>query len=192
MAMHEEMGRSDDWYTPKYIFDALGCRFDLDAAAPWDRSGLHVPADNFISDHYLTREWYGFVWLNPPFGGRNSKSGGLNKMAIHGHGIALMPDRSSAPWWQEAARKCTVHLQVNGKIKFLRSKHPPAPWARKINKFMLNYLMSSSRTQLELMDGSPAGSPSTGTTLFGYGSVAADALLNAYTNKLGLVFKQFK
>jgi hypothetical protein len=25
-----------EWYTPPYIFDALGCRFDLDPASPLD------------------------------------------------------------------------------------------------------------------------------------------------------------
>jgi hypothetical protein len=34
MAAYEAAGESDEWYTPKYIFDALGLRFDLDVAAP--------------------------------------------------------------------------------------------------------------------------------------------------------------
>ena len=34
MGAYERPGESDEWYTPAYIFDALGERFDLDVAAP--------------------------------------------------------------------------------------------------------------------------------------------------------------
>ncbi len=34
MSHWEASGESNEWYTPKYIFDALGTRFDLDVAAP--------------------------------------------------------------------------------------------------------------------------------------------------------------
>lgn len=34
MAAYEAYGKSDEWYTPRYIFDAIGIRFDLDVAAP--------------------------------------------------------------------------------------------------------------------------------------------------------------
>jgi len=33
MSHWEAAGKSSEWYTPKYIFDALGCTFDLDVAA---------------------------------------------------------------------------------------------------------------------------------------------------------------
>ena len=31
---------SQEWYTPPYIFDALGCRFDLDPASPGPTSAV--------------------------------------------------------------------------------------------------------------------------------------------------------
>jgi hypothetical protein len=35
MAAHEQsVGKSDEWYTPPDVFDALGCRFDLDVSSP--------------------------------------------------------------------------------------------------------------------------------------------------------------
>ncbi len=35
MAEHEPcVGASDDWYTPPFIFDALGLVFDLDPCSP--------------------------------------------------------------------------------------------------------------------------------------------------------------
>ena len=42
MSAWEAIGKSDEWYTPKYIFDALGCRFDLDPAGAV--RGGYVPA----------------------------------------------------------------------------------------------------------------------------------------------------
>jgi len=76
---HESLGKSDEWYTPKYIFDALECEFDIDAAAPVDRTFCHVPAKRYITELSLSLSWNGFVWLNPPFEGRNDKKLWLEK-----------------------------------------------------------------------------------------------------------------
>lgn len=154
---HEKIGMSDEWYTPKYIFDALECRFDLDAACPVDRTFCHVPADNFITENSLDKQWNGFVWLNPPFEGRGDKDKWLNRMYEHGNGIVLTPDRSSTSWWQNAAAKCHGLLMVEGKIQFIKP------------------------------DGSIAKQPSNGTTLFAYGYKALDALYVAKKNNLGIV-----
>jgi hypothetical protein len=95
------MGQSNDWFTPDYVFDALGCRFDLDVAAP-ESGPLHVPCHRWISANSLDFEWFGFVWMNPPFGGRNGIWPWLDKFLAHGNGIALTPDRTSAPWFHAA------------------------------------------------------------------------------------------
>lgn len=41
MGYWDQPGASDEWYTPKYIFDALGCQFYLDVASP--PAQTHVP-----------------------------------------------------------------------------------------------------------------------------------------------------
>lgn len=58
---------SDDWYTPPWIFDGLGLRFDLDVAHPDTPSA--VPTDRFftVADDGLSQEWTGLVWCNPPY-----------------------------------------------------------------------------------------------------------------------------
>lgn len=94
-------GQSNDWHTPKSVFDALGCHFDLDVSAPVD-GPLHVPCEEWFHDGSLEREWQGFVWMNPPFGGRNGLAPWLAKFFDHGNGIALTPDRTSAPWFHDA------------------------------------------------------------------------------------------
>lgn len=104
MSAWESIGKSDEWYTPPEVFHALGEIFDLDVAHP---AGVitHVPCSAFLSDGALQRPWSGFVWMNPPFGGRNSLAPWLARFFDHGNGIALTPDRTSAPWWQDAAAR---------------------------------------------------------------------------------------
>lgn len=119
MAAYESHGESDEWYTPRYIFDALGETFDLDVAAP-PEGPRYVPCRSWISSNSLECKWEGFVWMNPPFGHQSTKRLWLDKFFAHGNGIALVPDRTSAPWWKEQAPRAGALLFVSPKIKFER------------------------------------------------------------------------
>lgn len=59
---------SDDCYTPRWVFDAMGLRFDLDVAAP-PGGPWHVPAKRYYTaeDDGLVQPWDGLVWCNPPY-----------------------------------------------------------------------------------------------------------------------------
>lgn len=151
MAAYEKAGESDEWYTPKYIFDALGAKFDLDVAAPIN-GPKNVPCLNWYHkiDRALSRQWYGFVWMNPPFGHQSTKRKWLSKFFDHGNGICLLPDRTSAPWWQEMASKADAITFVSPKVKFERP------------------------------DGSIGESPGTGTCLIASGDFAASVLLSSH------------
>jgi len=157
MSLHEQcVGATDEWYTPKYIFDALNCTFDMDVASPnpplpW------IPTGRFLWSDSLDQDWYGFIWMNPPFGGRNGLVPWLQKFWDHGNGIALVPDRTSAPWWQTYVPQADAVLFVERKIKFIRP------------------------------DGSPGKSPAQGTCLVGIGAQAKLALMNAEFTGLGSV-----
>lgn len=160
MSHWETTGKSNEWYTPKYIFDSMGITFDMDVCAPFDTSKIFTPTNSFITKNSLSEKWNGFVWMNPPFGGRNGLAPWLDKINNHGNGIALTPDRSSAPWWQTAAKQCDALLLVANKIKFINS------------------------------DGEYGNQPGSGTTLFAYGPMAVNALKNAQKNGLGLLFSK--
>jgi len=147
-AAYDSAGETDEWYTPKGIFDALGVTFDLDVACP-PEGPRHTPSRPIFHERALEREWFGSVWMNPPFGHMSTKRAWLAKFFAHGNGIALLPDRTSAPWWQEAAPQACAILFVNGKIKFERP------------------------------DGSIGEQPGTGTCLFAAGPQAVDALRNS-------------
>tara|TARA_R110000851_G_C13100092_1_gene568092 strand:- start:765 stop:1280 length:516 start_codon:yes stop_codon:yes gene_type:complete len=156
MSHWESTGASDEWFTPQYIFDALGCRFDLDVAAPAGFT-THVPADLFITANSLETQWRGFVWMNPPFGGRNGLTPWLERFTSHGDGIALVPDRTSAPWFQWAFGSAQRALFIAPKVKFERP------------------------------DGSIGKSPSTGTVLLSMGERGAEALKQGHINGLGML-----
>lgn len=157
MSYWDTAGKSDEWYTPAYVFAALGERFDLDVAAPiGDKSGLHVPTARWLTAAYDNPTWDGFVWMNPPFGGRNGLAPWLDKFFAHGNGIALTPDRTSAPWFQEAWLKADAVLFTR-KIRFLRP------------------------------DGSEGVSPSNGTALWAAGLRGAAALERAAGHGLGIL-----
>lgn len=119
MSAYERAGESDEWYTPPHVFAALGVGFDVDVAAPADRTHVCTPAAAFITERSLDRTWHGFVWMNPPFGHQATKRAWLTKFFHHGNGIALTPDRTSAPWFQEAWARADL-VMFTPKLKFIR------------------------------------------------------------------------
>lgn len=150
MALHEQcLGATDEWYTPPDVFEALGCQFDLDVASPGQHVTPWIPALGFITERSLERAWKGMLWMNAPFGGRNGLTPWLERFFEHDNGIALTPDRTSAPWWQEFAPRADLVLFVSKKIKFIGA------------------------------DGQPGKSPAQGTTLLALGRPAQQALLRA-------------
>lgn len=119
---HENcIGESDEWYTPPEIFEGLGCRFGLD---PFSPSHNHwTPADRFITkaEDGLTSDWgRDFVWVNPPFGGRNGHVPALEKFIRHGNGIALVRAYTSAGWFHDLAIRADAMIFPRGKTKFIR------------------------------------------------------------------------
>lgn len=160
---HERRGKSDEWYTPRYVFDALGCTFDMDVAHPRDHSHTSVPAKRFLYEAGLETEWSGFVWMNPPFGnGDRAKLLWMERFFDHGDGIALTPDRTSAGWFQRCWDRADMMLFVAPKIKFV------AP------------------------DGSIGEQPGNGTVLWASGPRGVAALVNAHRNGLGQIARPYR
>jgi hypothetical protein len=158
MALHEQSaGKTDEWYTPPHVFDALGCWFHMDVASPGPAITPWIPASIFICGDSLTTDWHSFVWMNPPFGGRNGLIPWLEKFVAHGNGIALVPDRTSAPWWQWFAARADSVLFVAPKLKFIGA------------------------------DGEPGKSPAQGTCLMAIGYDGIAALCRAQQQGLGLL-----
>jgi hypothetical protein len=140
------IGASDEWYTPPFIFDALGLTFDLDPCSPGPYHWVPARKVYTIDDDGLSKTWTGVVFMNPPFGGRNGQVPWLRKFVEHGNGVAIVAARTSSGWFHEFAPKVDVLLFPRGKTKFIRP------------------------------DGSVGGSPGTGIVMLGMGETASNAL----------------
>lgn len=139
--------KSVEWYTPKWIFDELNMEFDLDPASPFDFETFVSAVTKYtIFDDGLSREWFGRVWLNPPYG--PDTGFWMRRMADHGNGVALIFSRTDANWCQQAMKACTAMLFMSGRIAFV----PGHENTHKANR---------------------AGA---GTVLFAFGTRCADAL----------------
>jgi hypothetical protein len=129
----------------------------------WRRPGAEstpwIPAKTFITRYSLNVPWEGFAWMNGPFGPRNGLEPWLRKFVEHGNGIALVPDRTSAPWWQKYAPRADLILFVAPKIKFIR------------------------------LDGTPGTSPAQGTCLLAIGERGCAALVHAAERGLGVLMR---
>lgn len=193
MASYEKQGESDEWYTPAYIFEALGVRFDLDVACP-PEGPRHVPAVRWFTKEQdgLIEDWDGLVWMNPPFGHQSTKRLWLRKFFDHGNGIALLPDRTSAPWWQEFAPLADAILFMSPKVKF-EMPEGEIPAVRQMAQSGVTPRQISKQTRFSVtnVERIIAGenvieAPGTGTTLFASGAEGAEALLRA--TSLGQTF----
>lgn len=156
MALHEQcVGATDEWYTPPYVFEKMNVKFDIDVASPGQKVTPWIPAKQFLTEASLDKQWSGAVWMNPPFGKRNGLMPWLNKFILHFNGVALVPDRTSAPWWQYFVPQVDLVLFVAPKIKFVNEQ------------------------------GDLGKSPAQGTCLCAVGELGRSALRNAAENNLG-------
>ena len=108
--------KSDEHYTPKWLFDQMGIRFDLDVAAPI--GGSHVPADKYYTqeDDGLVQPWIGNVWMNPPF---SKPSPWVEKFITNGNGVALLVV-SRSMWFRNIWESADAIVPTPANFKFER------------------------------------------------------------------------
>jgi hypothetical protein len=110
------VGASQTWITPRWIINRLG-KFDLDPAAadprPWD-----CALRNYTEkDDGLSQPWSGRIWLNPPFD-RYQVGKWIERLARHGHGVALLHARLEAKWFEPAWKSATGVLFLEDRLYF--------------------------------------------------------------------------
>jgi hypothetical protein len=115
---------TDEWYTPSWVFKALGVVFDLDPCSPGSPPST-VPAKRHLTkaDNGLQAPWHGSVWLNPPF---SSKREWYARLVEHGDGIALIPARTETHDFQDYMNASSALLFMRGRIYFERGSRPGA------------------------------------------------------------------
>jgi hypothetical protein len=108
------MKENDNLRTPKYIINALG-EIDLDPCAGESTNIGKVNWWIGRSEDGLQKEWFGFVYCNPPFSEKNLW---IKKMIDHNNGILILPERGSAPWFGELAKVTGKYFVMGKKINF--------------------------------------------------------------------------
>jgi hypothetical protein len=109
------MGNKDTTLTPLWMIDKLG-KFDLDPCA---YQGHNTARELYVlPKDGLKENWYGRVWLNPPY---SDPKPFLEKMVKHNNGIALVLASVETGWFQKYIwdSASAVFFQ-KGRPKFLR------------------------------------------------------------------------
>lgn len=112
---------SDEWYTPQWIIEALG-PFDLDPCSPLPHKRPYdiAPTCYTEQDDGLKHEWFGTVWLNPPYS-RKLLNQFVTKLAEHNNGIALLVNRTDNVLFQDIIfQKAASLLFMRNRVKFTR------------------------------------------------------------------------
>lgn len=112
------VGANDVWLTPPSILGGLGV-FDLDPCAsvgrPWDTALNHFT----VEDDGLSREWFGRVWCNPPYG--RGLGEWLRRLSEHGDGIAFIFARTETKvFFDWVWDKADALLFLRGRVRFHR------------------------------------------------------------------------
>ena len=116
---HQKKGivSPDEYYTPKEIIEALG-HFDLDPATPVNPRWRTADVMYTKEDDGLSKEWFGRVFLNPPYS-RPLIEQFMQKMAAHGNGIALVVPKLGTKMFRDVVfPSCTAMYILSERIKF--------------------------------------------------------------------------
>ena len=105
-----------EWLTPPDLVKKLGI-FDLDPCSPVNAPFLHATTNFTIEDNGLTKEWFGRVYLNPPYG--KGMDLWIEKLKKHGNGITLIFARTETKcFFEHIWNDADGILFVKGRIKF--------------------------------------------------------------------------
>jgi len=117
----QETRTSDDYWTPKWIFDALKLTFDLDVACP-PEGPMHTPCNAYYTqaENGLTSPWHGRVFMNPPY---SNCSPWVNKWLDHGNGIAIVCV-SKSKWADRLWMESDGIVLLKQNMKFVQGSIP--------------------------------------------------------------------
>lgn len=105
-----------EWLTPPELVKKLGL-FDLDPCSPINPPFVHAKTNYTMEDNGLELDWFGRVYMNPPYG--RGMEIWLEKLKKHGNGIALIFARTETKsFFDHIWNDAHALLFVKGRIKF--------------------------------------------------------------------------
>jgi hypothetical protein len=120
LGSHQQcIGKTQNHLTPFWLIDRLG-PFDTDPCAavpprPWNCAQVNFTEQ----DDGLRQVWRGRCWVNPPYD-RRVVGRWIERLAEHGHGIALLHARTEAGWFEPVWRHASGILFMADRIHFHR------------------------------------------------------------------------
>lgn len=116
----------NEWYTPPNIIESaknvIG-NFDLDPATS-ELANEIIQAENIYTenDNGLEKEWYGNVWLNPPYSqpliSEFSKKV-IKELPNIDNLYVLVNNATETNWCQDMMQKCNAICFIKGRLKFI-------------------------------------------------------------------------
>lgn len=108
-----------EWYTPQYIIEALGGKFDLDPCAP--KTEWYTAHKCYTKEiDGLAQKWEGRVFLNPPYSNPVIRHF-IKKLADHNNGIALLYARcDNKMFFEDIFNRATSIKFLCDRIYFIR------------------------------------------------------------------------
>lgn len=116
---------SNEWTTPKHLFDELNreFKFTVDAASTHENAlvGKHWT----LAEDGLTQCWDGErVWCNPPYGRQISKWVKKASEAVGGVVVMLIPARTDTAYWHDYVFPNASDIRfIRGRLHFSDSKN---------------------------------------------------------------------
>lgn len=105
-----------EWLTPPELVKMLG-EFDLDPCTPINPPFIHAKVNYDINDNGLVKDWFGRVYMNPPYG--KGMELWIEKLKLHGNGITLIFARTETKcFFKHIWYDAEAVLFVKGRIKF--------------------------------------------------------------------------
>ena len=104
---------TDEWRTPKSIYDALNIEFNFifdpcPMGGVWD--GLHRP-------------WSFPAFCNPPYSHIKEWVQRAYLESTHGTVVLLIPSRTDTRWWHDYVMKASEIRFIKGRLKFGNAKN---------------------------------------------------------------------
>ena len=112
------------WHTPASLFDRVEAAvgpFDLDPCAPsTGGSPVRVRVRFTERDDGLSLDWFGRVFMNPPYG--RALSSWVSKAKSEADKgalvVGLVPARTDTAWWQDYVAPCASVVFLRGRLAF--------------------------------------------------------------------------
>lgn len=112
----ENKDYSDEWYTPRWLMEAMGITFELDPCSGQTTTIAPIRFIRAWGDNGLEMDWMGLrAFTNPPY---SSKVAFIDRSRANGDGVVLIPASTGAAWFQEAARNADAIVLIGKRVHF--------------------------------------------------------------------------